>query len=85
VSSPHGRTRDEMKAFFEKVKKLAPALVAIISPSASSTASAAPPLAAEDPCLRRLLARTLPCLLLPRSKMLRWCRLRFSVALDFSF
>jgi hypothetical protein len=49
VSSPHGRTRDEMKAFFEKAKKLAPALVAIISPSASSAASAAPPPAAEDP------------------------------------
>jgi hypothetical protein len=49
VSSPHGRTRDEMKAFFEKAKKLAPALVAIISPSASSAVSAAPPPAAEDP------------------------------------
>jgi hypothetical protein len=49
VGSPHGRSRDEMKAFFEKAKKLAPALVAIISPSASSAASAAPPPAAEDP------------------------------------
>jgi hypothetical protein len=49
VSSPHGRTRDEMKAFFEKAKKLAPALVTIISPSASSAASAAPPPTAEDP------------------------------------
>jgi hypothetical protein len=49
VSSPHGRTRDGMKALFEKAKKLAPALVAIISPSASSAASAAPPPAAEDP------------------------------------
>jgi hypothetical protein len=49
VSSPHGRIRDEMKAFFEKAKKLAPALVTIISPSASSAASAAPPPAAEDP------------------------------------
>jgi hypothetical protein len=48
VSSPHGRTRDEMKAFFEKAKKLAPALVAIISPSAASAASAAPPPTAED-------------------------------------
>jgi hypothetical protein len=47
VSSLHGRTRDEMKAFFEKAKKLAPALVTIISPSAASTASAAPPVA-ED-------------------------------------
>jgi hypothetical protein len=49
VSSPHGRTRDEMKAFFEKAKKLAPALVTLISPSASSAASAAPPPAVEDP------------------------------------
>jgi hypothetical protein len=49
VSSPHGRTRNEMKAFFEKAKKLAPALVAVISPSASSAVFAAPPPAAEDP------------------------------------
>jgi hypothetical protein len=49
VSFPHGRTRDEMKAFYEKAKKLAPALVAIISPSAGSAVSAAPPPAAEDP------------------------------------
>jgi hypothetical protein len=37
-----------MKAFFEKAKKLAPALVAIISPLAASAASAVPPPAAED-------------------------------------
>jgi hypothetical protein len=49
VSSPHGHTHDEMKVFFEKAKKLAPALVTTISPSASSAASAAPPLAADDP------------------------------------
>jgi hypothetical protein len=49
VSTPHGRTRDEMKAFFEKAKKLAPALVTLISPSASSAASAAPSPAVEDP------------------------------------
>jgi hypothetical protein len=49
VSSPHGHTRDETKAFFEKAKKLAPALVAIISPSAASAASTAPPPVAEDP------------------------------------
>jgi hypothetical protein len=49
VSSPHGHTRDEMKVFFEKAKKLAPALVTTISPSASSAASAAPPPAADDP------------------------------------
>jgi hypothetical protein len=39
VSSPHGRTRDVMKVFFEKAKKLAPALAAIISPSAASATS----------------------------------------------
>jgi hypothetical protein len=49
VSTPHGRTRDQMKAFFEKAKKLAPALVMLISPLASSAASAAPPPAVEDP------------------------------------
>jgi hypothetical protein len=49
MNSPHGRTRDEMKAFFEKAKKLAPALAAIISPSAASATSTAPPPAAEDP------------------------------------
>jgi hypothetical protein len=38
-----------MKAFFEKAKKLAPALAAIISPSAASAASTVPPPAAEDP------------------------------------
>jgi hypothetical protein len=48
VSSPHDRTRDEMKAFFEKAKKLAPALAAIISPSAASTASTAPAPATEE-------------------------------------
>jgi hypothetical protein len=49
VSSPHGRTHGEMKAFFEKAKKLAPALAAIISPSATSAASTAPPLAVKEP------------------------------------
>jgi hypothetical protein len=38
-----------MKAFFKKAKKLAPVLVAVISPSAASATSAVPPPAAEDP------------------------------------
>jgi hypothetical protein len=42
VSSPHGRTRSELKAFFEKAKKFVPAIVSIISPSAASAASVAP-------------------------------------------
>jgi hypothetical protein len=49
VSSPHGRTHAELKAFFEKAKKLAPALVSIISPSAASATSTVPPPAAEEP------------------------------------
>jgi hypothetical protein len=42
VISPHGRTRSELKAFFEKAKKFAPVLVSIISPSAASAASTSP-------------------------------------------
>jgi hypothetical protein len=42
VSSPHGRTRSELKAFFEKAKKFLPAIVSIISPSAASAASFTP-------------------------------------------
>jgi hypothetical protein len=49
VSSPHGRTRAELKAFFEKAKKLALALASIISPLAASATSTAPPLAAKEP------------------------------------
>jgi hypothetical protein len=49
VSSPHGRTRSELKVFFEKAKKLAPTLVSIISPSAASATSTAPTLAMEEP------------------------------------
>jgi hypothetical protein len=48
VSSPHGRSRSELKTFFEKAKKLAPALVSIISPSDASTTSAAPTPATEE-------------------------------------
>jgi hypothetical protein len=48
VSSPHGHTRDEMKVFFEKAKKLAPALLATISPSAASAVPAAPPPVVEN-------------------------------------
>jgi hypothetical protein len=42
VSSPHGRTRSELKAFFEKAKKFVPAIVSIISPSAASAAYSKP-------------------------------------------
>jgi hypothetical protein len=49
VSSPHGRTRAELKAFFEKAKKLAPALASIISPSAASATSTVPTPVAEEP------------------------------------
>jgi hypothetical protein len=49
VSSPHGHTREEMKAFFEKAKKLAPALLTTISPSAASAVPSAPSPAMEGP------------------------------------
>jgi hypothetical protein len=42
VSSSHGRTCSELKAFFEKAKKFAPAIVSIISPSVASAASFTP-------------------------------------------
>jgi hypothetical protein len=42
VGSSHGRTRSELKAFFEKAKKFSPAIVAMISPSAASAASSTP-------------------------------------------
>jgi hypothetical protein len=38
-----------MKAFFEKAKKLVPALAAIISPSAASAASTTPAPMMEEP------------------------------------
>jgi hypothetical protein len=49
ASSPHGHTRDEMKVFFEKAKKLAPALLNTISPSAASAVPAATSAVAKDP------------------------------------
>jgi hypothetical protein len=49
VSSPHGRTRAELKAFFEKANKLAPALASIISPSVAFVTSTAPPPATKEP------------------------------------
>jgi hypothetical protein len=42
IGSSHGRSRSELKAFFEKVKTFLPAIVAMISPSAASAASPAP-------------------------------------------
>jgi hypothetical protein len=42
VSSSHGRPRSELKAFFEKAKRYAPGIVAMISPSAASATSSAP-------------------------------------------
>jgi hypothetical protein len=49
AGSPHGHTRDEMKAFFEKAKKLVPTLLTTISPSAASAVSAALPPVVQDP------------------------------------
>jgi hypothetical protein len=42
VSSPHGRPRSELKAFFEKAKRFAPGIMTMISPSAASAASSMP-------------------------------------------
>jgi hypothetical protein len=42
VSSFHGRPRSELKSFFEKAKRYAPGIVAMISPSAASVTSTAP-------------------------------------------
>jgi hypothetical protein len=42
IGSSHSRSRSELKAFFEKVKKFSPAIVAMISPSAASAASPTP-------------------------------------------
>jgi hypothetical protein len=42
VSSSHGRPRSELKAFFEKAKRFAPGIMAMISPSAASAASSTP-------------------------------------------
>jgi hypothetical protein len=39
VSSSHGRPHSELKAFFEKAKRFAPGIMAMISPSAASVAS----------------------------------------------
>jgi hypothetical protein len=49
VSSPHGHTCDEMKVLFEKAKKLAPALLTTISPSAASAVPAATPPSPKAP------------------------------------
>jgi hypothetical protein len=42
VGCSHSRSHLELKAFFEKAKKFAPAIVAMISPSAASAASSTP-------------------------------------------
>jgi hypothetical protein len=42
VSSSHGRPRLELKAFFEKVKRYAPGIVSMISPSAASATATTP-------------------------------------------
>jgi hypothetical protein len=42
VSYSHGRPHSELKAFFEKAKRYAPRIVAMISPSAAFATSTAP-------------------------------------------
>jgi hypothetical protein len=42
VSSSHGRPRSELKAFFEKAKRFAPGIMAMISPLVASAATSMP-------------------------------------------
>jgi hypothetical protein len=42
VSSSHGRPLLDLRGFFEKMKKYAPGIVSIVSPSVASTTSSAP-------------------------------------------
>jgi hypothetical protein len=42
MSSSHGRSRSELKAFFEKAKKYAPCIVSLISPSVASATATTP-------------------------------------------
>jgi hypothetical protein len=77
VSSPHGHTRDQMKAFFEKAKKLAPALLMTISPWQLLRCLSHHLQQRKIQCHRRLPARKFPCPLLPWNTMLRWRRLGF--------
>jgi hypothetical protein len=42
VSSSHGRPRSELKVFFEKAKRYAPAIVSMISPSVASATATTP-------------------------------------------
>jgi hypothetical protein len=75
-----------MMVFFEKAKKLAPALLTTISPSAASAVFSAPPSVVKDPVPPSTSGEEAAAPLLPRSIMLRWRRLSFFVAvLVFSF
>jgi hypothetical protein len=85
VSSPHGRTRSELKAFFEKAKKLAPAWRQLFLLQRPPRHLLCQLQRRKNPRLFQLLAMNLPCLLLPLSKMLRWRRLGFSVVFNFFF
>jgi hypothetical protein len=49
VNAPLSYSRDEMKIFFEKAKKLAPALLSTISPSAASAMPTASASVVRDP------------------------------------
>jgi hypothetical protein len=85
VSSPHGHTRSELKAFFEKAKKLAPPWCPLFLLRWPLRHLLHRLQRRKNPRLLRLLAMNLPCPLLPRSKMLRWHRLGFLVVFNFCF
>jgi hypothetical protein len=81
VSSSCARPLLELLDFFEKVKKYAPGIVSIITPSvASSTSmlSSSTP-AASASCLHQALVLLLLHLLPPRSLLLRWHRFSLSL------
>jgi hypothetical protein len=85
VSSPHGRTRDEMKAFSRRQRSWLLHWWQLFLPRQPPQHLLRHLQRRKTQRLRRLLARNLSCLLLPRSKMLRWRRLGFFVAFNFSF
>jgi hypothetical protein len=78
VSSSRGRPLLELRGFFEKVKKYAPGIVSIISPSTASSTSTTPVSltpATSGPMPPPALVLPLLCLLLPWTLRLRWRRL----------